>query len=220
MIPRLLPGGGRRSARRQRTLPPVPRLCQAIGGIAAFSRLRLLKLSATTLQKYVRFVSSFLAWAGLDKVKEANDAILDVDLCRYFDCLFEDSHHPFVARYTLFGLLCLFPRCRLPQAREALSAWVSRIPGASRFLVPAGLTWLFGSTLLAGSSPLLALAVALQLDAYLRPSEVIALDWASVARPAPDAGEGFGDKRAWWSETPCSDTVQKTRLSMKPWFLE
>ena len=51
------------------------------------------------------------------------------------------------------------------------------------------------NTMLSNGDLEVAAAAPLQLDTYLRPSEVISLTMAHLLPPAPDAGERFA--RAW-----------------------
>ena len=199
-------GGGRRSrgfeisARLDRPLPsfgshaPVPRNA----GKARFGTV-----TPETIEKYAACLRDFFDWASqFRSLKTVSEDIIDELMCRYFDILLRDAWHPYVGRYVLFGYLLFFPRSdikkasRLTMAREAIAGWVRRVPGASRHPWPIGVFFLLMSRLLSDNAVDAAIACLLQFDAYLRPSEVCSLRWASVAAPTTGLGTLYSSKWA------------------------
>eukprot|EP00959_Pyramimonas_sp_CCMP1952_P341939 7162928-Pyramimonas_sp.AAC.1 len=65
-------------------------------------------------------------------------------------------------------------------AREAMKGWVRRFPGSSRHPWPLSVFYLFMTVFLRDNHTEAAVALAIQLDAYLRPSEICELRWCSV----------------------------------------
>jgi len=151
-------------------------------------KLRLLRVKPVTLQRYNKAVSLFVWWASAQRHLLGNDLLVDLAMVKYLEALFMDAHHPVEGRYAVFGYIFTHPvqhtlaKFRMPLAREALSGWVARCPGRSRDPAPLHLIWLLCSTLVSMNETAAALATAVLLDGYFRPSEVIDLDWRSVAR--------------------------------------
>eukprot|EP00959_Pyramimonas_sp_CCMP1952_P352068 7376547-Pyramimonas_sp.AAC.1 len=98
-----------------------------------------------------------------------------------------DARHPVEGRCALWGFLT-FPRAdvaksaRLVMSREAMKGWVRRFPGSSRHLWPLCVFFLFMVVFLKSGHVDAAVAFAIQLHAYLRPSEICELRWCSVVR--------------------------------------
>ncbi|CAK0855124.1 unnamed protein product, partial [Prorocentrum cordatum] len=100
-------------------------------------------------------VRDFFDWATrAEDLKWAPESKIDQLMCKYFDDLMSDARHPAEGRYALSGFLAFFPRADVAKS-DRLSGHVDA-----------------------------AVALAIQLDAYLRPSEICELRWCSVVRPS------------------------------------
>ncbi|CAK0875914.1 unnamed protein product [Prorocentrum cordatum] len=127
---------------------------------------------------------------GDEDLREAPESKIDQLMCKYFDKLMSDARHPAEGRYALWGYLTFFPRsdiaksARLMMAREAMKGWTRRFPGSSRHPWPLSVFFLFMTVFMKDKHIGAAVALAIQLDAYLRPSEICDLRWCSVVRPS------------------------------------
>ncbi|CAK0833363.1 unnamed protein product, partial [Prorocentrum cordatum] len=156
------------------------------GGVARFG-----SITSTSLERYGTAVRAFFDWATRsDDLRQAPESVIDQKMCKYFDVLMSDARHAAEGRYTLWGYLTFFPRsdiaksARLSMAREAMKGWVRRFPGSSRHPWPLSVFYLFMSVFLRDKHTEAAVALAIQLDAYLRPSEICELRWCSVVQPS------------------------------------
>ncbi|CAK0806629.1 unnamed protein product, partial [Prorocentrum cordatum] len=161
---------------------PVP----ADGGVARFG-----SITSTSLERYGTAVREFFDWATRsDDLRQAPESVIDQKMCKYFDVLMSDARQAAEGRYTLWGYLTFFPRsdiaksARLAMAREAMKGWVRRFPGSSRHPWPLSVFYLFMTVFLRDNHTEAAVALAIQLDAYLRPSEICELRWCSVVQPS------------------------------------
>ncbi|CAK0811092.1 unnamed protein product [Prorocentrum cordatum] len=161
---------------------PVP----VDGGVARFG-----SITSTSLERYGTAVREFFDWATRsDDLRQAPESVIDQKMCKYFDVLMSDARHAAEGRYTLWGYLTFFPRsdiaksARLSMAREAMKGWVRRFPGSSRHPWPLSVFYLFMSVFLRDKHTEAAVALAIQLDAYMRPSEICDLRWCSVVQPS------------------------------------
>ena len=163
---------------------PKPLAIDVVDG----GKLRLLKVQPITLKRYNDAVAVFIAWALSLSFALSCDRKVDQAMVRYLEMLFSDARHPVEGRYALHGYIFTHPvqhtvaKLRLPLAREALVGWVSRIPGRMRDPAPEHVIWLICLTFLDMNMVAAALASAIIFDGYFRPSEVLDLDWRSVAR--------------------------------------
>ncbi|CAK0890753.1 unnamed protein product [Prorocentrum cordatum] len=151
---------------------PVP----VDGGVARFG-----SITSTSLERY---------GTAVHDLRQAPESVIDQKMCKYFDVLMSDARHAAEGRYTLWGYLTFFPRpdiaksARLAMAREAMKGWVRRFPGSSRHPWPLSVFYLFMSVFLKDNHTEAAVALAIQPDAYLRPSEICELRWCSVVQPS------------------------------------
>ncbi|CAK0797517.1 unnamed protein product [Prorocentrum cordatum] len=161
---------------------PVP----VDGGVARFG-----SITSTSLERYGTAVREFFDWATRsDDLRQAPESVIDQKMCKYFDVLMSDARHAAEGRCTLWGYLTFFPRsdiaksARLAMAREAMKGWVRRFPGSSRHPWPLSVFYVFMSVFLRDNHTEAAVALAIQLEAYLRPSEICELRWCSVVQPS------------------------------------
>ncbi|CAK0907206.1 unnamed protein product, partial [Prorocentrum cordatum] len=195
---------------------PVP----ADGGVARFG-----SITAASLERYGAAVRDFFDWAtrGDEDLREAPESKIDQLMCKYFDKLMSDARHPAEGRYALWGYLTFFPRsdiaksARLMMAREAMKGWTRRFPGSSRHPWPLSVFFLFMTVFMKDKHIEAAVALAIQLDAYLRPSEICDLRWCSVVRPSSSSSRlargrwavviGNSDLGETTKTGECDDTV-------------
>ncbi|CAK0888070.1 unnamed protein product, partial [Prorocentrum cordatum] len=160
---------------------------------------------------------------GDEDLKEAPESKIDQLMCKYFDKLMSDARHPAEGRYALWGYLTFFPRsdiaksARLMMAREAMKGWTRRFPGSSRHPWPLSVFFLFMTVFMKDKHIGAAIALAIQLDAYLRPSEICDLRWCSVVRPSSSSSRlargrwavviGNSDLGETTKTGECDDTV-------------
>ncbi|CAK0894775.1 unnamed protein product [Prorocentrum cordatum] len=161
---------------------PVP----VDGGVARFG-----SITSTSLERYGTAVRELFDWATRsDDLRQAPESVVDQKMCKYFNVLMSDARHAAEGRYTLWGYLTFFPRsdiaksARLSMAREAMKGWVRTFPGSSRHPWPLSVFYLFMSVFLRDKHTEAAVALAIQLDAYLRPSEICELRWCSLVQPS------------------------------------
>ncbi|CAK0875312.1 unnamed protein product, partial [Prorocentrum cordatum] len=195
---------------------PVP----ADGGVARFG-----SVTAISLERYGTAVRDFFDWAtrGDEDLRKAPESKIDQLMCKYFDKLMSDARHPAEGRYALWGYLTFFPRsdiaksARLMMAREAMKGWTRRFPGSSRHPWPLSVFFLFMTVFMKDKHIGAAVALAIQLDAYLRPSEICDLRWCSVVRPSSSSSRlargrwavviGNSDLGETTKTGECDDTV-------------
>ena len=161
---------------------PVP----VDGGVARFG-----SITSDSLERYGAAVRDFFDWATRSEdMRQASESKIDQRMCKYFDNLMSDARHPAEGRYALWGFLTFFPRAdiqksaRLVMSREAMKGWTRRFPGSSRHPWPLCIFFLFMVVFLKDGHIDAAVALAIQLDAYLRPSEICDLRWCSVVQPS------------------------------------
>ncbi|CAK0801165.1 unnamed protein product, partial [Prorocentrum cordatum] len=160
---------------------------------------------------------------GDEDLREAPESKIDQLMCKYFDKLMSDARRPAEGRYALWGYLTFFPRsdiaksARLVMAREAMKGWTRRFPGSSRHPWPLSVFFLFMTVFMKDKHIEAAVALAIQLDAYLRPSEICDLRWCSVVRPSSSSSRlargrwavviGNSDLGETTKTGECDDTV-------------
>ena len=127
--------------------------------------------------------------------------LVDGAMEKYFTHCFFDGAGPAHGRNVLYGWLHLKTDennnkgQRLPKASRALRGWNKRCRGHVRDPLPWCFVCLIAEFFLQTGKVLLALAVLLQVDTYLRPSELLAVTLGSFSPPTPLAGRDYDD--AW-----------------------
>ena len=141
------------------------------------------------MKYYTTFPQFFVDWSLRNTFEFHSDSAAGIALCRYFDVMIIDHTPPFEGRNMLFAYLLFFPNpdkvdtMRLPLARRALRGWNVMMPGGSKYPAPLWLLFLLAAEMLADGKLLAAFADILQCDTYARPSEILGLQWESLAKP-------------------------------------
>ena len=121
----------------------------------------------------------------------------------YLDRLFVDGLHVLFGRYTLWGFILFFPvtscsdRDRFPNSRHNIRQWGNRCLGVSRVGFALWVYWVAALHALTSTSKRslgeqLAIAIIIHVGCYLRPSEAVDIDWASVTKPVAQSGRAAG----------------------------
>ena len=158
-------------------------------GRSVFTRAGCLRLS-TVGDAYrcqcVTAVCDLDAWAVENELYDQLEKDADTVMEFYFNALVSDSVGPQTGAVTMYGYVLLrtdlnardksvFPKCRV-----ALRGWQREMPGKARDPVDLDMIWLIGEGFLDDGEVDCAAALALQADAYLRPSEAVGLSSSSV----------------------------------------
>ena len=114
----------------------------------------------------------------------------------FFVDLFDDGYGVWEGRSIFYGwrllILKTTDRAVMPLSRASLAGWQKAVPGKMRMSVTEDTALQHADELLTMGEVWAALAVALQLDCYFRPSEVLGLTHSQVLPPAPSAGGRYG----------------------------
>jgi integrase len=194
-----------RSSKRVKGPPPAAR------------NLILASVAPSTLAQYQSEVAEFRLWAASSKRSLANALCTDVTLQHYMEWLHHQREAPQVGRWALFGtMLLLFPQLGrgaqvFPLARAALRGWLKLQPGRIRDPAPLEVAWWVASWLLSQGGrlhTLLACAVVLQVDAYLRPGALLGIRKEDIIGPASGMR---GRYRGWTLVLAPSARVARTK---------
>ena len=194
-----------REVRRRYGCAEVPRRVRrkVAGPVESYGRLSELECSTVgpaTLVSYIAEVEEFKAWCKSRGLGFATPASWDRHLVSYMNELFHDGDSPQAGRYCLYGLVKLHfntfenKRTLLPRARECLKGWARRMPGQLRDPCPARCCAAICDELVDSGEHLAGCAVLVQADAYLRPSEVLAVRREDLLPPPPGS---TGKYRRW-----------------------
>lgn len=150
-------------------------------------RLRAQKVSQHTLNRYLTSIDEFEKWVAAKKVKLTSHN-LDRQVTLFLTHLQEDMDSEVSAgSYLVYGLQLL--RCNvnkadfLTESKEALKGWRKRRPGSMRLPVPEEFVYDIATLALSENRIDIAMLLIIQMDAYLRPSEVLDLTKAHLAPP-------------------------------------
>jgi len=157
-------------------------------------------VAPATLRQYQSEVAEFKGWASAHGRRTKSPALCDQSLRAYFEWLMQQREAPQVGRWALFGTMLLeYPELGrgaqvFPLARTALRGWTKLFPGRVRDPCPVIVAWLIGCHFLALNTKaglFLACAVALQVDAYLRPGTLFNIRHEDLLRPHRAAGARY-----------------------------
>lgn len=145
-----------------------------------------MKVGQNTLNRYLRCIQIFKQWAKQQR-RPTSGSSLDSTVNRYITFLHYDGAELAEATYLVYGLQLL--ECNVSKeqflvtSKSSLAGWRKLSPGTMRMPVPE--EFLFDAGVLAIEEDRLdiAVAIALQLDGYLRPSECLGLDTSQVSAP-------------------------------------
>ena len=143
-------------------------------------------MGQSTLSRYLRCIADFEAWLK-DRQKKRNAQNLDMQVNRYITWLYDQDAELSVASYLIYGLQLL--QCDvhkdsfLVNSKQSLAGWRKKEPGSMRVPVPE--EFLFDAMDLALEQQKLdvAMAILIQYDGYLRPSECLTLTRDNVVAP-------------------------------------
>ena len=169
-------------AKRQR-----PRVAPSGDSLPALVRLRAQKVSQKTLDSYFRHIGDFEKWAKLRRLRVSSNS-LDKHVTRYITELSEDEDFsPNTGAYLIYGLQllrCTIPKKDyLPNAKEALAGWRKQAPGRMRLPVPEEFVFDMVTLALEVDALDVAMAILIQYDTYLRPSECLGLTLKHLGAP-------------------------------------
>ena len=188
------------AAPRRRRKVARPKADRAAAGDVVRGRgsfLRRSTVGGPTLRRYALGVEDFEKWCKDHHIRLTSHQQIDRAMERYFDMLFADGHKGFEGRAVLFGWILLrtdfaaTDKTAFAGARKALAGWLKRTPGRMRDPVPEEIVWLIGTRFLEKGWVDSAAALTIQMDGYLRPSEVLTLKRAQVLRPSPTLGGAY-----------------------------
>jgi integrase len=117
-------------------------------------------------------------------------SLVDVALEKYFEQLFVLGKTASEARYALQGWAWAHPsmptsaRTNFPLAKACLKGWKNMEPGVSRDPCPWEVALLLMQWLVENSETLMAFAVAISFDTYIRPGVLVGLRRENLLRPA------------------------------------
>lgn len=156
-------------------------------------------VTQTTLVRYSKAVEEFENWASTRGRMLSDPQTIDRHMSAYFVALYDDGFGALEGRDTYYGFRLLrlrtVMRGILPISLASLKGWSRRAPNRMRLSAPEDVVLHIALQLVHNKHPLLAFAVCLQLDSYLRPTEVLTLRMGQVCPPAPRAGRRFA--RQW-----------------------
>jgi hypothetical protein len=161
------------------------------------SRLEAMAVTPGTLLDYQRRVQGFLSFCRRAGLATSDDESLQVALLEYLDWAFLAELRLDHGTKLLASLTVEWPHLhragrlgRLPRVSRALQAWSRLDPLLGRLPMPwVGAAGIMVALMVMGF-PRLAVAVAVAMDAYLRPGEMLSLTSRSFVLGRPRLGRG------------------------------
>ena len=150
-------------------------------------RLTAQKVSQQTLDRYLSSIETFEEWVSSKHVRLTQNN-LDRQVVLYLTHLQEDLDSEVSAgSYLVYGLQllrCSGPKASfLPDSKEALKGWKKRRPGSMRLPVPEEIVYDIATHAVETGRTDIAILLCVQLDTYLRPSEVLSITKDHLAPP-------------------------------------
>ena len=164
----------RRTGRNGENLPPA-------------TRLKALKVSQRTLNRYLACIEEFEVWCRRQGKKNIYSH-LDRHVTAYINYLFDHDYELSTASYIIYGLQLL--RCEVSKdaflvgTKQSLAGWRKVDPGKMRMPVPEEFLWDLGNLAVEQGRLDVAMNLSLQYDGYMRPSECLTLHSSQVCPPA------------------------------------
>ena len=174
-------------------------------------KVRALKVSQKTLNRYLDSIQQFEGWATAKKINFTGGR-LDRAVNKYLHFLFDDDAELSEATYLVYGLQLL--KCTVPKhdfltvSKQSLSGWRKQQPGSMRVPVPEEFVFDLGQFALDNHRTDIAMMLAIQYDAYLRPSEALSLTKKHVGFPQ-------GKRYPHWSLVIAPSTLRQTTKTGK-----
>eukprot|EP00438_Fugacium_kawagutii_P014872 Skav225061 [mRNA] locus=scaffold2293:20241:21200:- [translate_table: standard] len=177
-------------------------------------QLRIKAVSQPTLDKYNMCIHLFEQWAREHR-KSTSLNNLDRSVSEYLLQGYSSGWHIWHGSYLIYGLQLLRNRGPdkdfLVNAKKSLKAWRRRVPATARVPVPEEVILALGQIFLEQGHLQAAVALALQYDTYMRPSEVLSLTFSQVLPPGPRCSERYQK----WGILLAPQTVGKPTKTME-----
>lgn len=163
----------------------------------AQDRLRLKSVSKTTLSRYLDCIADFEEWARAHR-KSTSLLNLDATVSQFLLAGFESGWHIWHGSYLVYGLQLVRNRGSdkefLCNSKKCLKAWKRRAPARARVPMPEEVIFAIASHLLEQGELGACLALCLQFDTYMRPSETLTLRQSQLLPPGP---KGSNAQKSW-----------------------
>ncbi|CAE8717298.1 unnamed protein product, partial [Polarella glacialis] len=176
-------------------------------------QLKCRKVTSNTLVRYHAALVEFDKWAKKNKRGGDTHNKLDNSMVEYMRQQYEDGHQSWEGSYLVFGYQLLrytgLDSACLPESKKALKGWKTGAPGKMRLPFPEEVVLDVADFAVDSLQGEAALAIALQLDGYLRPSEVIYLTASQIMPPARKAGKAYA--KAWGVVLAPSERAKPTK---------
>ncbi|CAE8600432.1 unnamed protein product, partial [Polarella glacialis] len=161
-------------------------------------QLKCRKVTSNTLARYSSALEEFDTWAKKNK-RGVGPLQLDASMVEFMRQQYEAGCQSWEGSYLVYGHQLLrhtgLDSSCLPESKKALKGWKTGAPGRMRLPYPEEVILDVADFALGAGDGEAALAIALQLDGYFRPSEVLNLTVKQVMPPARRAGRAYA--KAW-----------------------
>ena len=160
-------------------------------------RLRVSLVKDVTLARYSQAVQEFETWASVRR-RSLNMNRVDKTLLDYLHEKCESGMSIVNGRSAVYGYIMLrldspLPeRMLLTQCKEALKGWSARFPLHSRAGVDLQVWDVLAWQCIVDDDPLVAAAILLQGDTYMRPHEILHVRACSVLQPKKSRARCWG----------------------------
>ncbi len=192
-------------------------------------RLRVSQVKPITLQRYSNAVCRLEEWAR-SKHRSLGPSRADHSIVAFLHELCESGAPIGEGRSVVYGFIMLRCNSSLPekhllaQSKSALKGWSSRYPTHSKAGVDLRIWDVIASQCLMDAETLVAAAILLQGDLYLRPSELLQLRRKDVLTPRQSKASFYGvvvgsqegltpTKTGTWDDCVLADTPSRLELS-------
>ncbi|CAE8638853.1 unnamed protein product, partial [Polarella glacialis] len=161
-------------------------------------QLKCRKVTSNTLARYSSALEEFDTWAKKNK-RGVGPLKLDASMVEFMRQQYEAGCQSWEGSYLVYGHQLLrhtgLDSSCLPESKKALKGWKTGAPGRMRLPYPEEVILDVADFALGAGNGEAAFAIALQLDGYFRPSEVLNLTVKQVMPPARKAGRAYA--KAW-----------------------
>ncbi|CAE8674891.1 unnamed protein product [Polarella glacialis] len=161
-------------------------------------QLKCRKVTSNTLARYSSALEEFDTWAKKNK-RGLGPKQLDASMVEFMRQQYEAGCQSWEGSYLVYGHQLLrhtgLDSSCLPESKKALKGWKTGAPGKMRLPYPEEVILDVADFALGAGNGEAAMAIALQLDGYFRPSEVLNLTVKQVMPPARKAGRAYA--KAW-----------------------
>ena len=141
-------------------------------------RLRAMKVSQKTLTRYLLEIREFESWLKSKRQRWTRDTV-DNKVTKYITHLYETDADFSQASYLIYGLQLLHcdvaKQAFLVNSKLALSGWRKQSPGEMRVPVPEEFLFDLMQFGIDNNRVDISMAMLIQYDGYLRPSECLTL---------------------------------------------